>query len=80
MKTGKPAIYEIRVEGHLNERWSEWFAGMTLTHTDTGDTLLCGPVVDQAELHGLLGKIRDLNLTLVAIEQVDPAQPIGTQV
>ena len=53
---------------------------MTLTHTDTGDTLLSGPVVDQAALHGLLTKIRDPNLTLVALEQVDPAQPNGTQV
>jgi hypothetical protein len=75
-----PRHYLIRVEGHLGPGWSEWFAGMTLTHTDTGDTLLSGPVVDQAALHGLLAKIRDLNLTLVALEQLDPAQPIGTQV
>ncbi len=80
MKTGKPCIYTIRVEGHLSERWSEWFAGLTLTHTDTGDTLLSGPVVDQAALHGLLARIRDLNLTLVALEQIDPGQPMGTQV
>ncbi len=80
MKTGKPHIYTIRVEGHLAEHWSEWFAGLTLTHTDTGDTLLTGPVVDQAALHGLLAKIRDLNLTLVALEQIDPGQPMGTQV
>ncbi len=67
--------YLIRVEGTLGPGWSEWFAGMTLTHTDMGDTLLSGSVADQAALHGLLAKIRDLNLTLVALEQVDPAQP-----
>jgi hypothetical protein len=72
MKTGKPCIYEIRVEGHLTERWSEWFAGLTLTQTKSGDTLLSGPVVDQAALHGVLAKIRDLNLTLVALERIDP--------
>ena len=76
--SSQPRHYRIRVEGHLSPGWSEWFAGMTLTHTDTGDTLLSGPVVDQAALHGLLAKIRDLNLTLVALEQVDAAQPIGT--
>ncbi len=76
----QPRQYLIRVEGTLGPGWSEWFAGMTLTHTDTGDTLLTGPVVDQAALHGLLAKIRDLNLTLVALEPVDPAQPMGTQV
>jgi hypothetical protein len=78
--SSQPRYYLIWVEGHLGPGWSEWFAGMTLTHTDTGNTLLSGPVVDQAALHGLLAKIRDLNLTLVGLEQVDPAQPIGTQV
>ena len=78
--SSQPRHYLVRVEGSLGPGWSEWFAGMTLTHTDTGDTLLSGPVVDQAALHGLFAKIRDLNLTLVALEQLDPGQPIGTQV
>jgi len=73
--SSQPRHYLIRVEGQLSPGWSEWFAGMTLTYTDTGDTLLSGPVVDQAALHGLLAKIRDLNLTLFSLEQVDPAQP-----
>jgi hypothetical protein len=73
--SAQPRHYVIRVEGHIGPGWSQWFAGMTLTHTDTGDTLVSGPVVDQAALHGLLARIRDLNLILVALEQVDPAQP-----
>ncbi len=64
--------YRIRVEGHLDPGWSEWFAGLTVSQTESGDTILSGAVVDQAALHGLLEKIRDLNLTLIALEQVDP--------
>ena len=72
--------YRIVVQGHLSAGWSEWFTGMTLAQMETGDTTLSGLVADQAALHGLLAKIRDLNLTLVALEQGDFAQPIGTQV
>ncbi len=72
-----PHVYELRVEGHLTDRWSEWFAGLTLTQTEAGDTFLSGPVVDQAALHGLLAKIRDLNLTLIAVERVESRQPDG---
>ena len=65
-----PGLYEIRVEGHLNEKWAAWFEGMTITLADNGDTLLTGPVVDQAALHGLLKKVRDLGLPLISINQV----------
>lgn len=66
-----PSLYEICVEGQLTDRGSEWFAGLTLTQTEAGDTLLSGPVADQAALHGLLARIRDLNLTLVALKRVE---------
>lgn len=63
--------YEVRVEGHLGERWSSWFDGFTLTRGDDGTTTLRGPVKDQAELHGLLGKVRDLGATLLSVMAVD---------
>lgn len=63
----EPGIYEIRVQEHLDERWAARFAGMTLTRTADGATCLTGPVVDQAALHGLLRKVRDLGLTLLSV-------------
>jgi hypothetical protein len=65
-------IYHIRVKGHLGSRWARWFDGMTVTPQANGDTLLTGPIVDQAALHGILTKIRDLGLTLVSVMEVDP--------
>ena len=59
--------YEIRVDGHLDARWLAWFDGLQMTHLPNGETRLWGPVADQAALHGLLGLIRDLNLTLIAV-------------
>jgi hypothetical protein len=61
--------YEIRLKGHLDERWTEWFEGLSIT-LDENDTLLTGPVVDQAALHGLLRKVRDLGLLLVSVNRV----------
>jgi len=63
---GQPMVYQIRIKGHLDPQWREWFEGLTLTLEDNGDTLLTGPVADQAALHGLLKKIRDLGLPLVS--------------
>jgi hypothetical protein len=63
--------YEIRLKGHLATRWAAWFDGMSLTHERDGTTILTGPVVDQAALHGLLRKVRDLGLPLIAVTQVD---------
>ena len=56
----QPLVYQIRIKGHLGREWTNWFGGLTLTLEDNGETLLTGPVVDQAELHGLLRKVRDL--------------------
>ena len=69
--------YEIRVKGHLDPRWSEWFQGLTVTRTESGETILSGPVVDQAALHGLLAKIRDLNLTLISVTRAEAEQANG---
>ncbi len=69
-----PAVYRLRVSGQLDQHWSAWFDGLTLTHEDDGSTSLTGTVTDQAELHGLLTKIRDLGVTLISVTVVDPAQ------
>ncbi len=66
------AVYEIRVKGHLDQRWSEWFDGLHLTNLDNGEAMLSGDIVDQAALHGLLNKVRDLGLPLVAVRRVGP--------
>jgi hypothetical protein len=69
-----PQHYVIRIDGLLGEHWSSWFGKLTLTHSDDGTTTLRGPVTDQAELHGLLIKVRDLGATLISIEAVTPAR------
>ena len=66
--------YEIRLKGHLDDRWTDWFEGLTISLEEDGDTLLTGPVVDQAALHGLLKKVRDLGLPLVAFSPIEPGQ------
>ena len=71
---GEALIYEIRLKGHLGGDWTEWFGGLTLTLDDNGDTLLTGPVVDQAALHGLLRQVRDLGMPLVSVTPVEPGQ------
>jgi hypothetical protein len=65
-----PDIYQIRVRGHLGERWAEWFDGMRITNEANGEAVLAGPVADQAALHGLLVKVRDLGLPLIAVSRV----------
>jgi hypothetical protein len=66
----EPLIYQIRLEGHLGLQWTDWFDGLSITLEDNGDTLLTGPVADQAALHGLLRKIRDLGMPLLSVLQV----------
>lgn len=66
----QPVVYQIRIKGHLDSQWADWFGRMTITLEENDDTLLTGPVVDQAALHGLLKKVRDLGLSLVSVVQV----------
>jgi hypothetical protein len=68
--TLQPMVYQIKIKGHLNGQWTEWFEGLTITLEEDGNTLLTGPVVDQAALHGLLKKVRDLGMPLVSVGQV----------
>jgi hypothetical protein len=63
----QPIVYQIRIKGHLGCQWTEWFEGLTITLEENGETLLTGPVVDQAALHGLLKKVRDLGLPLLSV-------------
>ena len=74
MNPGEPIVYQIRIKGHLDRQWTDWFEGLTITLADNGDTLLTGPVVDQAALHGLLKKVRDLGTPLVSVVRVKPGQ------
>ncbi len=63
-------VYQIRIKGHLGSQWTNWFEGLTITLEEDGDTVLTGPVIDQAALHGLLKKVRDLGMPLVSVVQV----------
>jgi hypothetical protein len=69
--------YEIKIKGHLDPRWSDWFEGLELTDLDGGETMLSGPLADQAALHGLLERIRDLNLTLISVTSGVPLAHIS---
>jgi hypothetical protein len=68
---GQPRAYQIRIKGHLGPEWTDWFAGLAVTLEDSGDTLLTGPVLDQAALHGVLRKLRDVGLPLISISPVE---------
>ena len=63
--------YEVRVKGHLDGRWSEWFDGLTISNVENGDALLSGEIVDQSALHGVLNKVRDLGLPLMAVSRIE---------
>ena len=76
----QPVVYQIRIKGHLGPQWTEWFEGMAVTREENGDTLLTGPVVDQAALHGLLKKVRDLGLPLLSVIRVETGQGDATNV
>jgi hypothetical protein len=69
MQTHEEGSYEIRLKGHLNARWADWFDGLSLTQESDGTTVLSGSIADQAALHGLLGKVRDLGLPLIAVRR-----------
>jgi hypothetical protein len=68
----QPLVYEIRIKGHLDQKWMDWFEGLSITLEEAGNTLLTGPVVDQAALHGLLKKVRGLGMPLLSVNQVEP--------
>src|SRR5438105_15429589 len=70
-------LYEIRIKGHLSPQWIDWFGGLTLTLEDNGETLLTGPVVDQAALYGLLRKVRDLCMPLLSVVCMKPDQAVA---
>lgn len=76
----QPVVYQIRIKGHLGPQWTEWFEGMAVTREENGDTLLTGPVVDQAALHGLLKKVRDLGTPLISVIRIKPGQGDATNV
>jgi hypothetical protein len=69
--SSQTVVYQVRIKGHLAGEWTEWFEGMAISHKENGDTLLTGPVVDQAALYGLLKKVRDLGLPLVSVSPVE---------
>ncbi len=71
-------FYRIRVGGHLDSGWSEWFEGLRLTHEPNGETVLSGPIVDESALHGVLAKVRDLGLPLLAVNRVEPGLEQGS--
>lgn len=75
---GELTVYQIRLVGHLGPQWKDWFEGLTITLEDNGDTLLTGPVIDQAALHGLLKKVRDLGLPLISVNRIQPGQPVDS--
>jgi hypothetical protein len=76
-KLDQPMIYEIRIKGHLGSQWTDWFGGMAITLEDNGDRLLTGWVVDQAALHGLLRKVRDLGMPLISAIRIKPPRRMG---
>ena len=77
---GQPVIYQIRLKGHSGRYWADWFDGFTMTLEDNGEALLTGPVVDQAALHGVLRKVRDLGMPLLSVVCVNPGPADGSAI
>jgi hypothetical protein len=75
----QPVVYQIRLKGHLGSQWTDWFDGLTITLEEDGDMLLTGPVIDQAALHGLLKKVRDLGLLLVSVIPLEPGPRLHSE-
>lgn len=78
--SNEPRAYQIRLKGQLGSEWAEWFGGLTITLADNGDTLLTGPVVDQAALHGLLKRVRDLGMPLVSVYPIEPGESEASEI
>jgi hypothetical protein len=76
----QPLVYQIRIKGHLGQQWRGWFEGLTITLEEDGDTLLTGPVTDQAALHGILKKVRDLGMPLQSVNPVGAGQQDTSEV
>jgi hypothetical protein len=76
----QPMVYHIRIKGHLGRQWTDWFGGLAITLEDNGETLLTGPVVDQAALHGLLRKVSDLGMPLLSVIRVNPDEEDASDV
>jgi hypothetical protein len=76
----QPQVYQIRIKGHLGREWTDWFEGLTITLEDNGETLLTGPVVDQAALYGVLKKVRDVGMPLLSVVCVTPGQAEASDV
>ena len=72
--TDQPVVYQIRIKGHLGHEWTDWFEDLTITLEEDGNTLLTGPVIDQAALHGLLKKVRDSGMPLVSVSPLEHGQ------
>jgi len=76
----QPILYQIRIKGHLDRQWTDWFGGLAIMLEENGDTLLTGLVIDQAALHGLLKKVRDLGMPLVSVNSVEPDQADASEI
>src|SRR5437667_10620691 len=79
-ETAQPLVYQIRIQGQLGREWTDWFDGLTIRLTDNGETLLTGPVVDQAALHGVLRKVRDVGMPLLSVIRVKPGEAEASDV
>lgn len=73
MEPDQPQVYQVRLQGHLGDQWTNWFEGLTITLEENGQTVLTGSVADQSALYGLLKKVRDLGISLVSVNRVEPS-------